>query len=572
METRLVKSMLTLKVFAQKKSFEIAVVTTALISLTMLLPFLMYGIPYAPDNIHHFQVASSYAQALSAGDVFPNWSAHENFGYGSLGVRLYPPFPYYILVFIHFATGEWYWASLLTYAFWLLLSSFGIYLLAREFYSPNAALFSAVIFTFMPYRYYEVYHATMYGEFAGCAVLIFSFYFVFRVCKYGRYADAIGLTVAFAVLILTHLPLTIIGSACLLVFSLSSLRRKQIITTLFLLVSSVSISLTLTAFFWVRVLTERKWMACHLIYFPESVFIFRENFLPFASLDDLGMLYFDSFLFLPVSLVIISLLAYCVLSSQERKISILSIGILFVFSCVTILKISSPLWESFTLLQEIQFPWRFLVITSISGAVLAVSGWQNFFEIYHSSKRPVALLLCGSFLVMIIFCFAQPVRNGVFMPKEEFTQWRDDNDKSIGLEFWWTIWARHEVVKPSEKVSIINRKVQIREWAATHHKFDVSAGESTSARLAIFYYPYWQATVNDAPVGIEKTDDGAIVIPIPAEKSTVKIWFQEPFYVILAKYISALTWLLLAVAGFFCVFSKSKLLGPSNSKPEFSSK
>lgn len=547
-----------LKNFEQKIPFKVAVILTVAISLTMLLPFLLFGVPYAPDNIHHFQVASSYAQAISVGDFFPSWSAHENFGYGSLGVRLYPPFPYYVLVFIHFATGEWYWASLFTYAFWILLGGLGVYLLAREFYSPHTALFAVVIFAFMPYRYYEIYHATMYGEFAGCAVLTFSFYFVLRVCKYGKYTDVIGLSVAYAVLILTHLPLTIIGSICLFVFSLASSRHGRIVRTAALLVSSVSASMLSTAFFWTRVLTERKWIAGHKIYFPSLIYTFRENYLPFSSINDLGMLYFDSFLLLPIILVIVSVLAYVVLNDQKEKYRLISIGTLFAFSCLLILNISSPLWESFSLLQEVQFPWRFLVVTSISGSILAVSGWQKFFEIYRSPKRPVALLLCGSLLILIVYCFVQPVRNGVYMPKGEFTQWRDDNDKSIGLEFWWTIWARYEAVKPSEKVLAENREIQIGKWTATEREFNISAGEATQARVAVFYYPYWQATVNKISVESILANDGAMLIPISAEKSTVKIWFQEPSYIILAKYISILTWLLFGLTVLFYFFTKKK--------------
>ncbi|HLM60850.1 MAG TPA: hypothetical protein VK308_08605, partial [Pyrinomonadaceae bacterium] len=210
------------------------------------------------------------------------------------------------------------------------------------------------------------------------------------------------------------------------------------------------------------------------------------------------------------------------------------------------------------LLQEVQFPWRFLVVTSIFGSLLAVAGWQRFFEIYHSSKRPIALFLCGSLLILIVYCFAQPVRNAVFMSKEDFTQWRNDNDKSIGLEFWWTIWARYEAVKPSEKVLTNNRQIQIDKWFATEREFDVSAGELTQARVAVFYYPYWQASVNNIPVEVRPTDDGAMLIPIPAERSTVKIWFQEPFYIILAKYISILSWLTFGLTGMFYIFSKLK--------------
>ena len=56
---------------------------------------------------------------------------------------------------------------------------------------------------------------SMLAEFAGAAVLPFAFLFVERVCRHRRRQDIAGLAVSFALLLLTHLPLAIIGSIAL---------------------------------------------------------------------------------------------------------------------------------------------------------------------------------------------------------------------------------------------------------------------------------------------------------------------------------------------------------------------
>ena len=549
----------THKFFERHISFKVAAALTVLLSLTVLLPVVLFGIPYFPDQIHHYQIASSYAQAISNGDFFPSWAADENFGYGGLGVRLYPPLSYYILALTHLATGEWYWASLLTYAFWLSLGGFGIYLLAREFYSSNLALFASVIFAFMPYRFFELYAATMYGEFAGCAVLPFSFYFVCRLCREGKTLDLIGLSAAFAILIITHLPLAVIGSICLFIFSLASLQRGQIFRTVLRLASSVFISLILSAFFWVRVLTERDWVAGNSIY-PLPQLNYSKNFIFNLNDDVLRIEYFDLFFLLPLIFVTISFLSYLFVNQRKKTNYTASLVILFIFSSVMTLKISFPLWQTFPLLQEVQFPWRFLTVTAISGAILATAGWQHLILQMRSSKRPVILILGGGLFILIAFSFLQVARNSTFMSQNEFTRWRDDNDEVAGLEFWWTIWARREAVKPSEKVLAEDREIDIEKWTATQREFNVSPGEPRQARIAIFYYPYWRAAINDAQTEVNRSDDGAIILALPAEKASVRLFFQEPWWLKIIWKLSGIGWACLLLFGFFQLAKSIKIL------------
>jgi hypothetical protein len=61
-----------------------------LAAVVVMLPIAVWGIPDGADLPQHFQFAQTYYDALTSGDGFPNWSARENFGYGSIGIRFLP--------------------------------------------------------------------------------------------------------------------------------------------------------------------------------------------------------------------------------------------------------------------------------------------------------------------------------------------------------------------------------------------------------------------------------------------------------------------------------------------------
>ena len=79
----------------------------ALISFLTLLPMIFIGVFEGPDTSQHIQFASTYETALLSGDVFPSWGANENFGYGSVGVRFYPPIFSILIALAHALTDNW---------------------------------------------------------------------------------------------------------------------------------------------------------------------------------------------------------------------------------------------------------------------------------------------------------------------------------------------------------------------------------------------------------------------------------------------------------------------------------
>ena len=139
---------------------------------------------------------------------------------------------YYLLSAARMLTGEWYSASILVFLFLSVAGGLGAYFWARTIFTPTVALWTGVIYALMPYRLNELYQASLLSEFAACSLLPFAFCFVERINRRKSIFDIVGLAAAYAVLVLTHLPIAMIGSIALVIYALVRIERKSFASTI----------------------------------------------------------------------------------------------------------------------------------------------------------------------------------------------------------------------------------------------------------------------------------------------------------------------------------------------------
>src|SRR6478672_3343601 len=180
--------------------------------VVVMVPALMRGIPNNYDLQHHFQFALPLYEALRSGTFLPGWFAESNNGFGNYACRFYPPAFYYLLAATRGLAGNWYVATLSGLTLVSVMRSLGAYFWARCFVGPRMAVVAGFFYAFMPFHVSEVYQAALLAEFAGGAALLFSFAFLKRVCQQGGRRNVVGLAISHSALILTHLPLAVLGS------------------------------------------------------------------------------------------------------------------------------------------------------------------------------------------------------------------------------------------------------------------------------------------------------------------------------------------------------------------------
>ncbi len=545
--------------FQPKNKLLLSLTVLFLVSGLMVLPIYWFGIPHGNDLPQHYQFALTFRESLQNGIFYPSWAATANYGFGDVGIRFYPPLAYYVLVFFEWLAGDWYFASILTFWFWFFLSGIGVYFWSREWFSEYSSLLAAIVYIFAPYHANQIYNAFTYAEFASASILPFCFLFVTRLCRQHSPFNIIGLGIFYALLILTHLPMTVIGSLALLVYSLASIPRAEFFKKSFSLGISVILGLLASSFYWVRMVSELKFVNLTTTELTSGAYDFHKNFivsffyLTSTEYDERSLWFCDLMLLITAGLFIPMAIIFYRTTTKNRP-QLFGVMALLVFAIFIATPLSLPIWENLEFLQKVQFPWRWLTVITLSCTIFIAAGFENLPKILSTDKRPLAILALGLIFAGLVFTVTQIIKPAMVAPHLEFNARISKLDRTESFPCWWTIWSKKEAFENKEKVTITNRNITILEWTATNRKFQITEGNGAEARIATMYYPHWKAKVNEIPIEVKMAADGTILIPLNAEQSTVYLWFEEPKQIQIASNIALFTWLILGLSFVSVIF------------------
>jgi hypothetical protein len=521
-----------------------AAVVVAALGVLVIVPCYIFGSPANVDLSNHFRFALPFYDSIRSGDWYPGWMASISGGYGDASVRFYPPLLYYILAAGRAITGSWYGAAQLTYTLITIVGGLGMYLWAREFLTRGWAVAAAALYIFAPYHVNQLYQAYLLAEYAGGAILPFAFWFTARICKRGDWRNVAGLGVSFAVLVLTHLPLTVIGGIALAVYGLVTMDRKRVLQTLVRLGIGAGFGLSASAVFWLPMVREMRWAGLNTIS-PDNSVQYYNNFL-FSSFSPenlnvwwLNILAILTFLFFAPALAAIWRARRR--ASGERSVN--APLLLFLFAVAMATYLSWPVWRISTTLQGVQFPWRWMAVVSIAGALGAAAYVPYWLGRARGKQRPVTLLVFGAMLIALAFTLGQIMRGAAFLKPVEFNTKLAGLGESPGLPYWWPIWTKPNVFDIHDQLRAPGRLVGVAKWEAEHRQFLIAGGIQTDLRVATLFYPLWQASMDGKPLPVEPGPDGAIVVKLPPNAGTVNLDFVEPRHTKLANVLSVLGWI-----------------------------
>jgi uncharacterized membrane protein len=522
-----------------------------LVALATMAPTLVWGIPSNHDLSNHFRFALPFYDALRSGHFYPGWLADANHGFGDASFRFYPPALYYLLALTRTLAGNWYAATIITFSGLSVLGAVGVYFWAREFGSSELAMWSGILYAVAPYHLNQFFQALMLAEFAGAAVLPFAFAFTERVCKRRRKRDVAGLAAAFAVLILTHLPLAVLGSIALAVYALLRIDRKTRSATLLCLASSVALGLAASACYWTTMLIELKWIRADNLN-PEPSVDYRKNFvLSGFSPDSLNVWWMNILLLGTVAmfwpaLALLSRRVYASCHSQNyasKPIKALAVVLLLTIFMAT--PASRPLWNLIHPLQETQFPWRWLSITSMICPILLALAIPFWARLAKGKKRPLVMIALGTVAISLAFSAGHIVREATWLTPAQFEQTLSSIPGSPSVYQWLPVWVHDPLPNMTAAVEAGDRQLTIKSWEPERRVFHLSAGAATDARVQTFFYPHWKASAEDQALAIHPDQDGALVIALPREAATITLEFREPKRVKYAAGLTLIGWVLI---------------------------
>ncbi|HSE32163.1 MAG TPA: 6-pyruvoyl-tetrahydropterin synthase-related protein [Pyrinomonadaceae bacterium] len=521
------------------------------VSGAIILPAVFFGIPSNRDLTNHFRFALPFYDAVTSGDLHPGWLAESNGGYGDASFRVYPPALYYLLTVVRATTGNWYGATVITFALLFVAGALGVYLWTKSLFDSRVGMWAAIVFTLAPYHLNQFYQASLLAEFAACSVLPFTLWFVERTCQKQSTTNIAGLALTYALLILTHLPLAVLGSLALLVYALCRLhagRRKQQILSL---TSATVLGLLLSSFYWVAMVAEKNWIRADQIQRESSV-DYRLNFLfSTFSPDNLNVWWMN---ILTLSSALLFAPALILLWRRYRQgvtNQLRAIVILLAFVLVMATQLALPIWKAVKPLQETQFPWRWLGIFSMVGAVVAAASLPTWFGIARSKLRPLFLIAISGMLMSITFSLSHIVREAKFLSAPVFASTLNDVRGSEGVGQWLPVTAKDHVAAMNGEIELAGRQFQTVSRSPEKRIFSVSAGAAGEARVHTYYYPHWRAFVGQQQLPVRPADDGVLLVSVPAEATTITVEFIEPLRTRVSTIISVVALLGVASLIFF---------------------
>ena len=496
------------------------------VSFAVMVPALLWGIPSNLDLTNHFRFAIPFGEAVIAGDFYPSWLAESNGGYGDPSFRFYPPGFYYLLAAFRFLTGSWYDATLITYVAVSILSGLGTYVWARAFLPSRTAYWAAIFYALAPYHVNQVYQAVMLADWAGSAVLPFVFGFVDRVCKRGSRKDIAGLAFTYGLLIFTHLPLAVIGSIALLVYALVRLEATRKLQQLAKLSLAAVMGLALSAIYWVTMISEVGWIAADKADGGGNVnYSYSFLFWHFTP-DNLSVWWFNILTLMTFLLCAPAILLFLRRSSEVRN-KIRPVIFITAFALFMTLPLSWPIWIVLKPLQETQFPWRWLAVFSMGASVVAATALPLIFDATKKLARPKLILIFGAMAISLAFTFSHSIREAQYFSATKFEEMTTNVRGSQSISYWIPTWARPNPRKMNE-VEAGERAVTVTSWEPEHRRFSVAAGPAVEARVRTFAYPHWTARNETGVLPTRVDQDGALLISLPENATSVELDFTEP--------------------------------------------
>lgn len=545
------------RLFSYLKRDSYALPTIFVAVCGIMLPMGINGIPDGFDLLQHLRFAVAYHDAIVRGDIIPAWAGRDNFGYGSIGIRYYPPLAYVFLAFGKLLFGNWYYSFLINVFVWMLSGCVGVYLWSREWAGTRMALFASVLYAVAPYHTFQIYQAVLFAEFAAAGIIPFCFLFLTRVCRQPNRRDTLMLAATTSLLLLSHIPSAIIGGISMGVFAVLLVDRTRVFVVTKHLSIAAFAAICASAFHWIKLVTETGWVLHNSSqYYSSGYYDYQRYFFPMYLISPTER-YVERLLW-HLDLVIVLTLLFAVLAivfiivkvkfwraTPELFRCCLPLAGVFGVSIFMLSLLSPFVWKSVPVFAKLQFPWRWLLISSVAGPVLLAAVLSKLVPDKQSPGRAILYPSLLFAFLLVLFSLTQNALQTSSLTKTEFETQIGVMDNSEACPCWWPIWATGNAFNISEKVASGSRNVLIREWEDTSRRFILEGTEPVAARTATFYHPYWKAAINGNQIPVSRDSSGALIIEIQTQNAEIHLAFEEPRFLSITKALSLITWLIL---------------------------
>lgn len=547
--------------------------------------------------------------SLRDGAWWPVWGADMVFGYGYPLFLVIAPLSYYLAEgFLALGTGM-VGAIKTVYALAFLAGGLAMYLFARNKLGRSGGLVAAVAYVYMPYHLVDIYVRADLGEFTAMAFFPAILWALDRLLlAQQRPQRRLFLAVTallYGGLILTHFTMAVIFSPVLVFFLLwqtacsfqrptpgpvtnhspsqerrfgrpiiagiaGNLRRRLAscpwLPGIPLGIGAMALGVALGAAFILPVLVElpclqaRDLAGGYFSYSKHFVYFFQ-FFSPFWGYGYAGEGPHDDMPYqlgvVPVVLGILSLATLATPSKRRLAPQALFFQVVTILAMFAMTELSRPLWDLFKpVVAFIQFPWRLLVITSLSLAFLC--------GVVAAGRKWLAPILV-TIVILASYPYTMPQYTDAEVSLKKMIEFQLRTGELLGDTIWVKerpktspLVPQYLAEEPLDKAVALseNARAVTTRYGGSSVEAQVESPTGTKVLFYTRYFPGWRGYVDGHEVTIGPTgDQGLIALEVPPGQHKVIIRYQDTPARQMGKAISGIALLgilLLGVSAYRC--------------------
>ena len=509
------------------------------------------------DFIHGARI-TEMTLALQDGHFPARWSKHFGYGYGMPLFEFYAPLPYYVGSFLYQLGLPLVTSVKSLFFLSTFVTAVGSYLLGRELFKRRSAgvLTSAAI-TLAPYRALNLFVRGAVSESWGMMAIPWIAYGIL-LSRREKWHGFFVITAAIFVLLTSHNLTSLIALPFILVFVLAALfvlpqKPKKVADQLRVGVRVAAagvLGFSLSAFYSIPAFLEKNATQIETTilsgYFNYSLhFLYiRQFFRPIWGYggsewgpDDPISFYLGAGQLLALFLSFTLFLVFIVKKAKKKRIMrvvtdsrssvVMVFAVLLVLSLFMSLQRSLFVWNAVPLLAYIQFPWRFL---SVSSLFLGVFAGVPILFLSAKNMRLYTLVL----LVVLIGWNTPYFRPESYLA--DATGLYYDNGERVAAHM-------SEVLPdyiprgvqvlglepPTAPLTCLEPCTYVVEVDRTHERLYRFTAFTTERQLvfSIADYPGWKVFADGVEIPHTQSDGGFISADIPAATELVGVQFQQ---------------------------------------------
>jgi hypothetical protein len=516
------------------------------LATVIMIPVFVRGFPAGFDAVRHYRWTSQFIDALADGVLYPRWLPAANDGQGSPVPLYYPPLTFYVAAAFSLVARNTLQAMALSCWLALAISGLTMYAFSRSLLSSRLSFVAAALYMIAPYHLLDLYQGSTVSEFWTFAWLPLLFVAVRRVSLDRGLRGVAFLAFGYALLVLTHVPVTFLTALILPIYAILLTRNPR---ALIRVAAGFAVGAGLGAVFLIPVVFETVYVRLFFKFDYRDYFLFERVRSALASTrfaaessisysldaDLVGVGVLTLFL-------VSSVLIWIEWRSRKRESawlrSWMAIWIVSAISILMTTRLTALIWRITPGLSYLFFPYRWLVVASVGSCFLAsmsIRGLQSADRWRSLRVAAVGVAVVFNLAIGALEIWRAPVA------ADEFAPGLARRDTREYRPVWWDGRFRKEQWQFGGFVESGDAQVRAIDDAGIKRSYSVSAVTDSVIAFRPLYFPGWIARVDGNPVEIGPNPQGNTQLHVEPGEHTVTLSFEDTWPRTAGKIVSAVS-------------------------------